>query len=414
MKNTIRISGVILVILSIFLIHSCKKDKTTPPVISTTAVTAISYTTATSGGDVTNEGGAPIASRSVCWNTSANPTITNSKTIEGGGGPFTSNITQLTPNTIYYVRAYATNTAGTGYGNQVSFTTLQVAAPVLTTTAITSVIQTTAVSGGNITADNGGSVTARGVCWSTSQSPTTANSKTTDATGTGSFTSSITGLAPGTTYYVRAYATNSVGTAYGTQVSFTTSDLPVKTINFVDDGTGYLQYYTNDVANCSASGGKGYFYINATDYTPFNSVETEVIKKSGSLYMYGIVFCYTGGNNYYRFLIDTYGYYEIFRTVSGVYSWYNFNTNSWQGNNSFSYPNSARLNIGYGVSNKIKVLATGSGKFDLYFNGTKDASFTDTNFTSGKTGFNAYVGTSSVESFPNTPVDVRFKEISAN
>ena len=91
------------------------------------------------------------------------------------------------------------------------------------TAAVTSITATTATSGGTIGADGGASVTARGVCWSTTTNPTTADSKTTDGTGTGTFTSAITGLASGTTYYVRSYATNSVGTTYGPEVSFTTS-----------------------------------------------------------------------------------------------------------------------------------------------------------------------------------------------
>jgi len=94
--------------------------------------------------------------------------------------------------------------------------------PTVITTAITSIAQTTATSGGNVTADGGATVTARGVCWSASPNPTTANYKTTDGSGTGSFTSSITGLTANTGYFVRAYATNSAGTGYGSQEIFVT------------------------------------------------------------------------------------------------------------------------------------------------------------------------------------------------
>src|SRR5690554_5025131 len=86
--------------------------------------------------------------------------------------------------------------------------------PVLSTTAITDITQTTAKSGGNITSDGGATVTVRGVCWSTNQTPTISDNKTTDGTGAGNFVSSISGLTANTTYYVRAYATNSNGTAY--------------------------------------------------------------------------------------------------------------------------------------------------------------------------------------------------------
>ena len=131
----------------------------------------------------------------------------------------------MTCGTTYYVRAYAINSAGTAYGSQVSFSTSQcpVNLPTVTTSSVTNIGQTSATSGGNVTSDGGATVTARGVCWSTSANPTTADSKTIDGSGTGSFTSSLNGLVPNTTYYVRAYATNSVGTAYGNQESFTTA-----------------------------------------------------------------------------------------------------------------------------------------------------------------------------------------------
>ena len=97
------------------------------------------------------------------------------------------------------------------------------AKPTVTTASVTNIATSTASSGGNVTSDGGASVTARGVCWSTSANPTTSNSKTTNGTGKGSFTSSITGLSPGTTYHVRAYATNSAGTSYGSDNAFTTN-----------------------------------------------------------------------------------------------------------------------------------------------------------------------------------------------
>lgn len=95
--------------------------------------------------------------------------------------------------------------------------------PVLTSTSVSSITSTSASSGGTITSDGGSAIITRGVVWSTSQNPTIANSKTIDGTGVGNFTSTISSLTAGTTYYVRAYATNTSGTAYGNQVTFSTS-----------------------------------------------------------------------------------------------------------------------------------------------------------------------------------------------
>jgi hypothetical protein len=94
--------------------------------------------------------------------------------------------------------------------------------PTLTTSQVTSITQTSAISGGNIIDSGGSPIIAKGVCWSTSQNPTISDNKTSDGTGTGSFTSSLSGLDSNTTYYVRAYATNSAGTVYGNEVNFTT------------------------------------------------------------------------------------------------------------------------------------------------------------------------------------------------
>jgi len=199
------------------------------PTLSTTAVTIFTSTTAVSGGNITDTGGAGITAKGVCWSKVPNPTTTDPKTNEGpGSGSFISNIAGLDPLTTYHVRAYAINSAGTAYGNGVSFTTSAAAPviPTLSTTAVTGITATTALSGGFISATGGADIISRGVCWSTSLNPTIEDPKTTDGSGPGSFTSSITGLSPSGTYHVRAYATNSAGTGYGNDISFPTSAVP--------------------------------------------------------------------------------------------------------------------------------------------------------------------------------------------
>ncbi|MEI8007028.1 MAG: hypothetical protein WCI48_12545 [Bacteroidota bacterium] len=197
----------------------------TLPAVTTSPYSNITTTSAICGGNVTNSGNGTVTARGVCWSTSPDPTTADSHTTNGNGtGVFVSNLAGLTANTLYYIRAFATNEAGTAYGNQLSFMTLQnPVLPTVTTTAITNITQSNATSGGNVTSDGGATVSTRGVCWSTSPNPTISNSYTTDGSGTGTFVSNITGLISNTLYYVRAYATNFVGTAYGNEVSFTTS-----------------------------------------------------------------------------------------------------------------------------------------------------------------------------------------------
>ena len=201
------------------------------PTVTTAAVTDITTFTAISGGEVTVGGSATVTARGVCWSTSENPTISDSLTSDGGGtGSFTSHITGLKAATTYYLRAYATNGGGTSYGSQVSFTTPDTL-PEVTTSAVSNITVTTGetpvitvVCGGEVTSIGVDAVTARGVCWSESPNPTIGINvwdTTLNGSGLGSFTSNIKGLSSGHTYYVRAYATNSEGTAYGNQVSFT-------------------------------------------------------------------------------------------------------------------------------------------------------------------------------------------------
>ena len=196
-----------------------------PPTVITTLASNLTSTTATTGGNVTFAGGLTVTERGVCWNTTGNPTMADNHIASGSGlGAFTITLTALTPATTYYIRAYAINSHDTAYGNEDTITTLTL--PTVLTAAVSNVYVSTATCGGNVTDDGGATVTARGVCWSTTLWPTTADSHTTDGTGAGSFISSITGLNASTKYYVRAYATNSVGTAYGDTISFTTIGMP--------------------------------------------------------------------------------------------------------------------------------------------------------------------------------------------
>ena len=198
------------------------------PELTTVTVTGITQTTAVSGGNITFDGGTDVTLRGICWSTHTQPTIADSKSSNGEGtGSYSSNITGLTGNIKYYVRAYAVNSEGTGYGQEVSFTSGPVM-PAVTTTNPLPTGSTTAISGGNITNDGGSAVTSRGVCWSTSLNPTITNSKTADGTGTGTFSSNIAGLAANTRYHVRAYATNTVGTAYGTDKTFNTDPVSIQ------------------------------------------------------------------------------------------------------------------------------------------------------------------------------------------
>ncbi len=192
------------------------------PTLTTAAITAVTGNSAAGGGNVTVSGGADVTARGICYGLNHLPTVADTKTTDAKGtGAFVSSLTALKGNKTYYVRAYAVNSAGTGYGPEVAFTTL-VDLPVVTTTDVTSVTKTTAISGGAVTYDGGGTVSAKGLAWGTAANPTIAGTKIDGGTGLGAFVSNLTGLPKYTTFHVRAYATNSAGTAYGADVQFTT------------------------------------------------------------------------------------------------------------------------------------------------------------------------------------------------
>ncbi|NBV91144.1 MAG: collagen-like protein [Flavobacteriia bacterium] len=196
------------------------------PQVTTNVVTNILGYTATSGVNIIANGGNAITSSGICWSINPNPTLLDSINANGNlNGNTSLNLINLSPGTTYYVRAYATNAGGTAYGNQLVFTT-GAALPTLSTLNASNITFNSAIVGGNVTNDGGAPVTQRGVCWSTTQNPTLANNNLIIGSGLGSFNDTITGLSGNTTYYVRAFATNSSGTAYGNQISFQTFNSP--------------------------------------------------------------------------------------------------------------------------------------------------------------------------------------------
>lgn len=215
----------VLVIATIF-VGACTKEKSDvrlAPTLATTQVLNIKSDSATVVGFVVAEGDG-YTEKGVCYNTAAAPTIANNKVVYTGqttSAAYKVKVGGLKYATKYYARAYATNTEGTIYGEEYSFTTLSVV-PFLSTTVVSAITGTTATSGGNITDNGGEAVTARGVCWSTVHNPTIADGKSSDDKENGVYTSKLTNLLGKTTYYVRAYATNSIGTAYGPEISFIT------------------------------------------------------------------------------------------------------------------------------------------------------------------------------------------------
>jgi hypothetical protein len=206
---------------------------------ATSSATSITSTSASIGGEVTSDGGAVVTSRGLLWGTSTGSS-TYSSTVGSGIGTFTSSLTGLSPATRYYVRSFAINSKGTSYGAEKNFITL-IQTPIASSTTTSTITSSTAILGG-VLSSTGGATTAVGIQYTTNADFTGSYSSTTINSNAvaGTYTTSISSLTPQTNYIARSFATNSAGTSYGPQVSFTT---PVRPIAVGDSYGGGIVIY---------------------------------------------------------------------------------------------------------------------------------------------------------------------------
>ena len=263
------------------------------PTVTLTSVENVTYNTAQFKGGIISIGSQKITKHGFCWDTKEQPTTSASGISNLGdctaAKDFEYNASGLQPGTKYYVRAYAENAEGVSYSNQMVFETQdQPQVPSVETGAVSGIQATQATVSGNILKiGNDGGITQYGHVWNTSAEPTTAHNKTSLGTTstTGSFSSTLNGLSPNVTYHVRAYATNSLGTAYGEEITFTTT-------------VGKVTLQTNDVTDVTHNAATGSGTISqlegntitergvcwATTANPTLSAQSAISSESGNTF----------------------------------------------------------------------------------------------------------------------------------
>lgn len=277
-----KITTYLLFLLSIILLVNCSSDSEEKTeqilgTISTDDIINITTSSATFGGNLTSSGSSVVNAKGIVYGTTNNPTIDDNVELSNNNnlGNFAINKTGLTPNTTYYVRAFVTTAIGTNYGGQKTFTTTPELLATITTNDVSNITTTSATCGGNLTFDGNSTVAQLGLVYSTNPNPTTSNQVVLNSnTQIGSYDLSITNLNANTTYYVRAFATNSIGTSYGEEKTFTTPPvfqancLPTNLQNGViafysfssgslNDYSGYNRHLTNPTTASSTTDRSG-------------------------------------------------------------------------------------------------------------------------------------------------------------
>ena len=363
MKPIIKTSLIVILIFGTAIyLPSCKKDAN-PPVVKTKIVSEVTKTTVTIEGSVTDDGGAEIIEIGICWSTSLNPTVSSNKASNGKGFESISTIiTGLTPQTRYYVRAYAINSAGISYGNQVSFETTPFnegsTMPIVVTADVISITSTSAMTGGTIINEGGEDITDKGLTWSMVPEWYVWDDGVYSINmgpGSGSFVSNMSGLTPGTTYFVKAFASNAVGMAFGPTIRFTTAEEPLGTgtrkANFPPVGGRY------QAAGFSLGNkiylGLGYDWDdnNQTDlweYDPATNSWTEKADFPGN-FTGGIGSFAIGTKGY--IIVLNYNYLDINSSTNDLWE-YNSETNGWTQKASIPSISILGSDVAFSIGNK--------------------------------------------------------------
>ncbi|MCX8497344.1 MAG: sulfatase-like hydrolase/transferase [Akkermansiaceae bacterium] len=275
------------------------------PSLSNSVIVGSTAGTATFNGTVSSDGGATVTARGFVYSitsTNSAPTIggtgvTQVADASGGTGNFTSAISGLTTSTSYTMRAYATNSVGTSYGTATTFTagsTTSASAPSLSNLATVGSTAGTATFNGTVSSDGGATVTARGFVYSitsTNSAPTIGGTGVATVAngsgGTGTFTASVTGLASSTSYTMRAYATNSVSTSYGTASTFTTGAAvsPSNSTFAITDfqlGPAFEPVGVGPTLRWNATSGRSYAVEGSTDLVSWKRIGAPVLSSSGN------------------------------------------------------------------------------------------------------------------------------------
>ena len=262
-----------------FMTSSISPSISTPVLTTISPASSIGTTSAVVGGNVTDEGLTQVSARGIVYGTTAGSS-TYTVTTGSGAGTFTTTLTGLTAGTRYFVRSFATNVQGTAYGAEINFTTLT--RPTVSVTAtITSITGSTATGGGTISADGGASVLARGLVWGTTSGSSTFS--TTTGSGTGTYTSSLNSLSNGTTYFVRAFATNSVGTSYGPELSFatpSTATMSSTITSTITSSTAVLGGFLSSTGNATTT--VGIMYSTASNFGTYSTTTINTNASAGT------------------------------------------------------------------------------------------------------------------------------------